>query len=83
MQHVFIAPPPPLAQFIERFWYSSDAPPHLKVRIVPIGTMELVFNLDEDELGIHDTEQPAWAASTTSWTKTGIELRSGSSMVRM
>src|SRR5262249_35797566 len=58
MKHVSIAPTPPLAEFIERFWYSSDAPPHQKVRIVPSGTMELVFNLDEDELGIYDTEQP-------------------------
>jgi AraC-like DNA-binding protein len=59
VQHVSIAPPPPpLAEFIERFWYSSDAPPHQKVRIVPNGTMVLVFNLDEDELGIYDTDQP-------------------------
>src|SRR5262249_31558751 len=58
MKHVSIAPTAPLAEFIERFWYSSDAPPHQKVRIVPSGTMELVFNLDEDELGIYDTEQP-------------------------
>jgi len=58
MKHVSIAPTAPLAEFIERFWYSSDAPPHQKVRIVPNGTMELVFNLDEDELGIYDTEQP-------------------------
>src|SRR5262244_3488038 len=58
MKYVSIAPTAPLAEFIERFWYSSDAPPHQKVRIVPNGTMELVFNLDEDELGIYDTEQP-------------------------
>jgi AraC-like DNA-binding protein len=58
VKHVSIAPTQPLAEFIERFWYSSDAPPHQKVRIVPNGTMELVFNLDEDELGIYDTEQP-------------------------
>src|SRR5262245_1256313 len=58
MQHVSIAPTPPLAEFIERFWYFSDAPAHQKVRIVPNGTMELVFNLGEDELGIYDTEQP-------------------------
>src|SRR5215510_7205187 len=58
MKHVSIAPTSPLAEFIERFWYSSDAQPHQKVRIVPNGTMELVFNLDEDELGISDTEQP-------------------------
>src|SRR5215468_4525528 len=58
MKHVSIAPTAPLAEFIERFWYSSDAPAHQKVRIVPSGTMELVFNLDEDELGIYDTAQP-------------------------
>src|SRR5215475_7824352 len=58
MKYVSIAPTEPLAEFIERFWYSSDAPPNQKVRIVPNGTMELVFNLDEDELGIYDTEQP-------------------------
>jgi AraC-like DNA-binding protein len=58
VQHVTIAPPGPLAEFIGRFWYSSDAPPHQKVRVVPNGTMELVFNLEEDELGIYDTEQP-------------------------
>ena len=59
MKHISIAPTAPLAEFIERFWYSSDAPPHQKVRIVPNGTMELVFNLDEDELGIYDTEHHA------------------------
>jgi AraC-like DNA-binding protein len=58
VQHVSITPPPPLAEFIGRFWYSSDAPPHQKVRIVPNGTMVLAFNLDEDELGIFDTELP-------------------------
>ncbi|EEF62032.1 helix-turn-helix domain-containing protein [Pedosphaera parvula] len=57
MQYVSIAPTPPLAEFIERFWYSSDAPTHQKVRIVPSGTIELVFNLDEDDLGFYDTEQ--------------------------
>jgi hypothetical protein len=30
-----------------------------KVRIVPNGTMGLIFNLDEDELGIYDTGHPA------------------------
>ncbi len=54
---VSIAPPPRLAEFIERFWYSVEGPLHQRVRIVPGGTMELVFNLDEDELGIFETEQ--------------------------
>jgi AraC-like DNA-binding protein len=58
VQHVSLAPTPPLAEFIERFWYSSDGPPHQKVRIAPTGTIELVFNLDDDELGFYDAEQP-------------------------
>ena len=58
MQHVSIAPTPPLTEFIERFWYFSDAPPHQKERVVPSGTIELVFNLDEDELGFYDMKQP-------------------------
>lgn len=58
VRYVSIAPTPPLAQFVDRFWYSSDAPLHQKVRIVPSGTMELVFNLDEDELGFSDAERP-------------------------
>jgi AraC-like DNA-binding protein len=57
VKYLSIAPAPPLADLIERFWYSSDAPVHQKVRIVPSGTMELVFNLDEDELGFYDAEQ--------------------------
>jgi AraC-like DNA-binding protein len=58
VQYVSIVPKPPLAEFIERFWYSSDAPAHQKVRVAPTGTIELVFNLDEDELGFYDAEQP-------------------------
>jgi AraC-like DNA-binding protein len=58
VKYLSIAPTPPLTEFIERFWYSSDAPVHQKVRIVPSGTIELVFNLDEDELGFYDTERP-------------------------
>lgn len=58
MRLLFKAPSQSLAEFVERFWYSSEAPEHQKVRVVPSGTMELVFNLGEDELGFSDTEQP-------------------------
>lgn len=47
----------PLAAFIERFWYFSGAPAHRKEWVVPSGTIELVFNLNENELGFYDTEQ--------------------------
>lgn len=57
MQQIFIRPDSPLSPFVERFWYSSEGPAHQKVRVVPSGTMELVFNLGEDELGILNTEK--------------------------
>jgi len=75
VQYVSIAPTPPLAEFIERFWYSSDAPPHQKVRIVPTGTIELVFNLDEDELGFYDTAQPGRCKSFSGAIFSGAHAR--------
>jgi hypothetical protein len=54
----FITPAPPLGDFVERLWHFSDAPPHRQERIVPSGTIELVFNLQEDELRIYDPRQP-------------------------
>src|SRR5262245_65784528 len=75
MKHVSIAPTAPLAEFLERFWYSSDAPPHQMVRIVPNGTMELVFNLDEDELGFYATEQPGSCKSFSGAVFSGTHVR--------
>jgi len=48
------APAPPLSDFIERFWLCSDAPPHLMERILPSGTIEMVFNLRDAEIRIYD-----------------------------
>jgi AraC-like DNA-binding protein len=45
-------PAPPLADFIEQFWYCADAPAHLRGRILPNGTIELKVNLREDEVRI-------------------------------
>jgi AraC-like DNA-binding protein len=75
VQHVSIAPTPPLAEFIERFWYSSDAPQHQKVRVVPSGTIELVFNLDDDDLAFHDTEQPGSCQSFSGAVFSGAHAR--------
>ncbi|MCI0534785.1 MAG: AraC family transcriptional regulator [Verrucomicrobiales bacterium] len=66
---------PPLADFVERFWYSSDAPLHQTVRIVPTGTMELVFNLGENELGFSDTEQPGSYRSFSGAVFSGAHAR--------
>jgi AraC-like DNA-binding protein len=47
-------PGPPLSNFIENFWvYDGYASPHLRERIFPSGTFELVFNLREDKLRIY------------------------------
>ncbi len=58
MQYVINIPKPPLSEFVERFWYSRGATLNQSVRIMPTGTMELVFNLEEDELGFYDAKQP-------------------------
>jgi AraC-like DNA-binding protein len=47
-------PGPPLGDFISRFWLCSDTPPHSRERILPSGTIELVFNLCDDEIRIYD-----------------------------
>jgi AraC-like DNA-binding protein len=54
-------PPPPLAGLVDHLWHVSDAPAHARERILPNGTLELVFNLAEDEIRIYDgaTAQPS------------------------
>jgi AraC-like DNA-binding protein len=48
-------PAAPLADFIEDLWlYDDYTPTHLKERILPSGTVELVINLRDDELRIYD-----------------------------
>jgi AraC-like DNA-binding protein len=44
----------PLAPFVEHLWLLSDAPSHTLERIFPSGTLELVINLHEDEIRIHN-----------------------------
>jgi hypothetical protein len=53
------APSPLLRGFVHDFWlYDGYAAPHLKERILPTGTIELVVNLREDELRIYDPDRP-------------------------
>ncbi|MGP0066953.1 MAG: DUF6597 domain-containing transcriptional factor [Isosphaeraceae bacterium] len=50
-------PRPPLSDFVELFWlYAGYAPSHahLKERLLPTGTMELVINLREDRVKVYD-----------------------------
>jgi AraC-like DNA-binding protein len=51
-------PSPPLCEFVEDFWlYQDYAGEHARERILPSGTLEMVFNLNEDELRIYGPRQ--------------------------
>ena len=56
MQLVTHIPGPPLSRFVAYLWWMRDAPAHTTERIVPSGTLELVVNLREDEIGIYRTD---------------------------
>jgi len=48
-------PAAPLSDFIEDFWlYDNYRPVHLKERILPSGTTELVINLRDNELRVDE-----------------------------
>src|SRR5215510_14442582 len=51
-------PGPPLDDYVDRFWYCSDTPPHRREQILPSGTVELVINLSDDEIRIFDLSHP-------------------------
>ena len=49
-------PPPPLSDFVELLWFGEGTPPaHAKERLLPTGTMELVINLRDEAMRIHDS----------------------------
>ena len=50
MRFLVRPPGPALAPFIAYFWALQDAPPNLKGRLVPSGTLDLVVNLHEDQM---------------------------------
>jgi hypothetical protein len=52
------SPPPPLGHFVELLWlYEGFArPAHEKERLLPDGSVELVFNLAEDKIRVYDRE---------------------------
>src|SRR5215813_10535805 len=58
MRHVSYRPGPPLNDFVDHFWViESGQAPRLE-KILPSGTIELVVNLKNNEIHIHDPEQP-------------------------
>jgi AraC-like DNA-binding protein len=58
MFYMTYAPGPPIDEFVDYFWLFDGGQLARKERIVPSGTMELVINLRDDEVRIHDREQP-------------------------
>jgi AraC-like DNA-binding protein len=59
MRYLTYAPGPPIDEFVDYFWLFDGGQAARKERIVPSGTSELVINLRDDEILIHDPEQPA------------------------
>lgn len=50
-------PQPPLSEFVDLFWSSEGYNPvHVIERVIPIGTMQLIFNLREDEIRVYDRQ---------------------------
>lgn len=51
-------PSPPLEDCVDYYWYLGDSPGHGREHVVPSGTLEIVFNLHEDEIRIYDPFDP-------------------------
>ncbi len=58
MFYLTYAPGLPISEFVEYFWLFEGGQTARKERIVPSGTIELVINLRDDEVRIHDRAQP-------------------------
>src|SRR3981081_2523103 len=49
MLYRLYSPPPPLGRFVELLWlYEGFRPAHSKERLLPTGTVEIVFDVRED-----------------------------------
>jgi AraC-like DNA-binding protein len=51
-------PGPPLNEFVDYFWLIQGGQTPRLEKILPCGTIELVINLKNNEIHIHDLEQP-------------------------
>jgi AraC-like DNA-binding protein len=81
-------PPPRLAGPVGYFWSLADAPSHSRERVVPSGTVEIVFNLHEDDFRI---ERPGAGGETARFPGAivsgpygrafGVETRAHASIV--
>jgi AraC-like DNA-binding protein len=58
MFYLTYAPGPPISEFVDYFWLFEGGQTARKERIIPSGRSELVINLRDDEVRIHDREAP-------------------------
>ena len=58
MIYISYRPGPPLNEFVEYFWLIEGGQAQRLEKILPSGTIELVINLKQDEIHIHDPERP-------------------------
>lgn len=65
------SPGPPLAEFVERFWFCEGTPPHPREHILPSGTVELVVNLRDDEVRIDGPHPQRLSGAAVSGTYSG------------
>lgn len=76
MLYLSHVPRPPLSEFVERFWLCIDGQSPRKERILPSGTIELVVNLRDGEVRIHDAAAPArvsrYSGIVASGTYSGV-----------
>jgi AraC-like DNA-binding protein len=57
MEHYLYKPPAPLDRFVEVIWTAVDkGRPHPRERLLPDGSVELVFNLQEERIPVYDGE---------------------------
>ena len=68
-------PHPSLARHVDYYWFTSGAPMHAKVQIVPSGTLEIVFNLHGDETHICERSDPMRIARYSGAVVSGAQSR--------
>ena len=58
MLYLSYRPGPPLNEFVDHFWLIKGGQTPRLEKILPCGSLELVINLKNNEIHIHETEQP-------------------------
>jgi AraC-like DNA-binding protein len=58
VQYLSFRPGPPLNEFVDHFWLIEGGQAPRLEKILPSGTNELVVNLKNNEIHIHDVDQP-------------------------